>query len=192
MDAGGRNWRENGAPYGRGKSSLVNMPYLNTHDCKHGQYMRLYADRLEIDRIDFVWGLPVGPSWTVPLPATGRNCFGGMASEPPAPCFAVGKSAEVLQDGELVKVRFPAATEGGRAYDYEVRAVLLADDHDMIVSSRRILAPDYHLPPAKIGRPGEVWFAKAELPAKSCVKFEVRAVNCFNRAGNALTAMFDT
>ncbi len=191
LDAGGRSWRENGAPYGKGRSVLAKMPYLKTPDCKHGQYMRLYANRLEIDRLDFMWGLPLGPSWTVPLPADGHERFGGIGAEHPAPLFAAGKSAEVVQDGDLVKVRFPASTEGGRAYDYEVRAVLMADDHEMTALSRRILAPDYHLPPAKIGRPGEVWFARAELPPKSRIRFEVRAINCLGRAGNALTTVFD-
>ncbi|MDD4017820.1 MAG: hypothetical protein PHV28_07725 [Kiritimatiellae bacterium] len=76
----------------------------------------------------------------------------------------------------------PAATSGGRVYNYEVRAVLLADDYERTLVSRRILAPDYHLPAAKVGRPGEVLFAKAELPTGADIRFDAFPIDCLNRA----------
>ena len=192
VDAGGRNWRENGAPYARGASTLAHMPYLRTHECRHGQYVRVYGDRLEIERLDFTWGLSLGPDWVVPLPATGKVSFGGAALRRAAPQFADGSAVAAEADGDLVKVRFPAAPAGGRVYDYDVRAVLLADDYEAVAVSKRILAPDYHLPPAKTGRPGEVWFARAELPPNSRIRFEVRPVDCFGTAGNAIEGSFAT
>ena len=192
VDAGGRNWRENGAPYAAGMSALARMPYLRTHECRHGQYMRVYGDRLEIERLDFTWGLSLGPDWVVPLPATGKVSFGGSAPSRAVPQFAAGAAAAASFDGDIVKVRFPAATAGGRVYDYEVRAVLVADDYETVARAKRILAPDFHLPPAKTGRPGEVWFAKTELPAKARIRFEVVPLNCFGAAGNAIEATFST
>ena len=192
LNNGGRHWRENGAPYCKGASQLAKMPYVLSNDCKHGQYMRLYADRLEIDRLDFRWGLPLGRSWTVSLPATGRESFGGTEVENKSPVFPDGAKVAVASEGELVKVRFPAATtNGGRAYDYEVRAVLIADDYEMTISAKRIVAPDYYLPPAKAGIPGEAWFSNKELPVKSRIRFEVRAINCFGKASDAIAAVAD-
>ena len=192
LDAGGRNWRENGAPYAAGMSTLAHMPYLDTHESRHGQYVRVYGDRFEIERLDFTWGLSLGPDWVVPLPATGKVSFGGAALRRSAPQFAAGSAVAAAADGGLVKVRFPAATAGGRAYDYDVRAVLLADDYEAVAVSKRILAPDYHLPSAKTGCPGEVWFAKAELPPKARIRFEVRPVDCFGAAGDPICREFGT
>jgi len=192
LDAGGRSWRENGSPYAKGASTLAHMPYLKTSDCQHGQYVRVYGDRLEIERLDFNWGLSLGPDWVVPMPAAGKVSFGGAERRRSAPQFAAGSAVVAAVEGDLVKVRFPSATAGGRTYDYEARAVLLADDYDAVAVSKRILAPDYHLPPAKAGRPGEVWFARAELPPKSRIRFEVRPVDCFGASGDAIAADFST
>lgn len=192
IDAGGRSWRENGAPYAKGTSALAKMPYLDTHECRHGQYVEVWPDRLEIDRLDFTWGLSLGPKWVVPLPADGKASFGSAGASREPPRFDAGSVVAVDSEGDLLKVRFPAATEGGRVYDYDARAVLMADDYEEVVRSKRILAPDYHLPPAKAGRPGEVWFAKAELPSKSRIRFEVRPVDCFGSSGRAIAAEFGT
>ena len=70
--------------------------------------------------------------------------------------------------------------------------MLVADDYETVVRAKRILAPDFHLPPAKTGRPGEAWFAKTELPAKARIRFEVVPLNCFGGAGNAIEGKFST
>ena len=186
LDAGGRSWRENGAPYAKGVSTLAKMPYLDTHECRQGQYALLYPDRLVIERLDFNWGDSVGENWVLPLPASGRETFGTPEVNIAVPEFASMAEVSVKQEGNLLKVIIPAAVNGGRVYDYEVRVVLIADDYEAVVSTKRILAPDYHLPKAKVGRSAEVWFAKSELPIKSNLRFEVRAFNCFNVSGPAI------
>lgn len=191
IDAGGRSWRENGAPYAKGVSAQAAMPYLQTGECRQGQYVRVFADRLEIERLDFNWGLPLGENWVVPLPANGKEMFGSANARREPPGFAAGCSATVARDGGLLKVRFPAATQGGRVYDYEVSAVVQADDYSAVVRTKRILAPDYHLPPAKAGRPGEVWFSPDELPQKTPLRFEIRPVDCFGVRGRAIAVGFE-
>lgn len=184
IDAGGRNWRENGAPYSHGASKLAKMDYLRTGENRHGQYLRLYPDRLEIERRDFEWGESLGPDWSVRLPADGTVRFGGEHPDRRVPAFAADAKVTVEKSGDdLLRVAFPAANRGGRVYDYEIRAILEADDHERIVTTRRILAPDYHLPPAKTGRPGEVFFSRRELPDLERIRFEIHPINCWNDFG---------
>ena len=193
IDAGGRSWRENGAPYAKGVSGLAKMPYLRTGECRQGQYMLLEPGRLDIERLDFQWGLPVGPDWSVRLPADGTVRFGGENPNREVPRFAADAQVVCRETEEgLLKVSFPAATSGGRVYDYEVRVVLEADDHERVVASRRVLAPDYHLPLARCGRPGEVWFARQELPAKSQLRIEVYPIDCWNAFGDRIAAAVAT
>jgi predicted phosphodiesterase len=186
LDAGGRSWRENGSPYAKGVSTVAKMPYLDTHECRQGQYALLYPDRLVIERLDFNWNIPVGEDWVLPLPATGRETFGTKGGDIAAPKFAPKAQVSLRLEDDLFKVVIPAAVNGGRVYDYEVRVVVMADDYEAVVATKRILAPDYHLPKAKAGRSAEVWFAKSELPGKTNLRFEVRPYNCFNVSGPAI------
>lgn len=191
IDAGGRSWRENGAPYATGVSDLARLPYLRTGECRHGQYLRLYVDRLEIVRRDFNWGSSLGPDWTVHLPADGRVRFGGAHPDRRVPVFAADARVTCRKEGSAVKVSFPAATEGGRVYDYEIRAILEADDYERIVSSRRVLAADYHLPPSQCGRAGAVSFVDAELPSNARIRFEVYPIDCWNGFGEKIIGWYE-
>ena len=195
ITAGGRGYRENGAPFVRGASKLTPMPYLDTHECKHGMYMRLYGDRLEIERRDFIWGASVGPDWIVPLDGSRAFAFEPrrQASRPPE--FPAGARPTVeWRDGSekasrVLEVSVPAADAGGRVYEYEVRAVFLADDYERVAVSKRVLASDYHLPESRVGRRTQAWFAESELPSGR-YRFEAVPVNCFGRCGASAAVEF--
>ena len=200
INAGGRNWRENGAPYAQGASPFAHMPYLKTKESRHGMYARLYADRLEIERRDFNWGLSVGPDWTVPLDGSKAFAFEPRAAASVAPEFSAGAAVSTeWKDGKTddgrpmpyLRVTFPAATEFGRVYDYEAVCTVLADDHERVATTKRVLAPDFHLPPEKRGRPGEVWFARCEMPKGAKVRISVSPINCFGKRGRNIAATVD-
>ena len=178
IDAGGRNFRENGAPFASGAVDDPRGTFLDTGECRQGLYVTVEGGRLTVERRDFTWGLSMGPDWTVP--ETPR--------EIPPPAFPKGAELTVTATEKDVTLTFPAANAGGRTYDYEARAVLVADDYECVSASRRIVAPDYHLPPAKADRPGAVRFAREALPRGCKLRFEVRPVDCRGRTGAPLSA----
>jgi len=196
LDMGGRNWRANGAPYANGITPMAHMPCVKLA-CSHGQYMKVYADRLEVERRDFIYDMQVGPDWVIPFGAGRSWDFAARAAAMPLPQFRVGAKAEVtFVDGKTdaglpmrrAVVCIPPADAGGRVYEYEVRAILLADDYELPAAGRRVLAPDFHLPLAKAHLPGEAWFPLCELPPKAKMRFEVRPVDCFGRLGEPICA----
>lgn len=193
-NVGGRNWRENGAPYAAGMSKAAHMPDVRGEDCRQGLFMRIYRDRVEIERRDFFYGLPVGADWRIPWPLSrGRPfAFEARAAVTGKAEFAPGTEVKLeVGDGETdagepmgrLVVSFPAAAGKGRVYDYEVEALLEEEDLVRPVASKRVMAPDYYLPDAKKGLPGEAWFALCELPEKARLRFAVYPLNCFGAKG---------
>lgn len=178
IDAGGRSYRENGSPFASGAVDDPRKVFLNTNECRQGLYVTVADDRLTFERRDFTWGLPVGPDWTVPETAR---------AEPP-PAFPRNTNLSVAVTERGIRLEFPSANAGGRTYDYEAQAILLADDYESAVASRRVLAPDYHLPPAKADRPGTVHFAREALPQGARIRFEVRPADCRGRKGEAISS----
>jgi len=182
INAGGRNFRENGSPFAAGAVEDPRTRHLDTFECRQGLYVTAEDGRLTVERRDFVWGLSVGPDWTVPETPRSEQL----------PAFPAEAGLAVVATNDGVQLKFPSANAGGRTYDYEVRAVLVADDYEDVVAARRILAPDFHLPPEKADRPGDVWFARGALPWGAQIRFEVRPVDCRGRKGNPLTAGWDS
>ena len=178
IDAGGRSFRENGSPFASGAVDDPRKGFLKTNECRQGLYVTVEDGRLTVERRDFQWGLPVGPDWTVPETARTES----------APAFQKDAKLSVVAAEDGVRLEFPSANAGGRTYDYEAQAVLVADDYEGVVASRRILAPDYHLPPAKANRPGAVRFGREALPWGARIRFEVRPVDCRGRKGDPLAA----
>ena len=87
-----------------------------------------------------------------------------------------------------VAVSFPAAETRAkcRVFEYEVQAVVVEDDVELVAATRRVIAPDFHLPVSKAGRPGECVFALAELPKGVHLRFDVRSIECFGKKGRPI------
>ena len=180
------------------------MGGFRTNEARQGMVVSVFADRLEIERREFVTDTSLGPDWIVPLPAgSGAFSFAARAAKRVAPQFAAGARAELrrftgsvdmgggrMVDREIVEVSFPAAEprEGCRVFDYEISAVLVEDDLDLVQVQRRIIAPDHHLSPSAPPRPGSCPFALDELPLKGHYRFEVRPIECFGKKGAPLVS----
>lgn len=198
--AGGRNWCENCAPYVAGTSRLAPMPTMNLSLCTQGMVMRVYPDRIDLERRDFQWGESMGPDWSIPWPPSAAKPFSpaANASRFGAPAFAEGANVTFREmEGNTVTgapmkrvvVSFPPANAAqARVYHYETVAMLLEEDFARPVSSKIVLAPDHHLPPSRANVPGEAHFAFAELPYEGHVRFDVTPVSCFGKKGRTISS----
>ena len=161
-----------------------------------GMLMDVFRDRLAIRRRCFVRDAPLGDDWIVPLPASPGSpfAFPERAARRSAPEFPDGATVSVSFhatpppcarkgfDEPCARVSFPGAVPVGgcRTFEYDVRAV--APDGRPVVS-RRVLAPDFNAVPPDAEPGGECLFAQSELPPGVPLRFEVRPVECFGRAG---------
>ena len=197
---GGRHYAENLQPHVLGTSHDAPMPRLDMFKSKQGLVMRVYSDRIDLERRDFVWGESMGPDWSIPLPVAGMKpyAYAERAKSFGAPEFAAdaavtfGEADGLTQDGTPMRrviVRFPCANAAKtRVYRYEVSATLVSEDLELPVRSKMILAPDHHLPPVRTGLPAEMHFAFSELPTNAHIRFDVTPVSCFNARGRTLKA----
>ena len=204
---GAYNFRENAVAnlWGEaGKARVRRMPHLQTEkDGRQGSLVSVFDDRIVIERHDFNWGESLGEDWVIPLGigAARPYAYATRRTTRTAPEFPVGaRVALQVADSEddvrnplprerQLRVTFPAAEARGgcRTFEYEVRALAVTDDLDgMVVSTRRALAPDYHLPAVRAGRRGEVRFPLADFVPNTGYRFEVRPLECFGRAGRPI------
>ena len=198
--AGGRNWCENCAPFVSGTSRLAPMPRIDLSLCTQGMVMRVYPDRIDLERRDFQWGESMGPDWSIPWPPSRAKPYApdANAARLGAPEFAPGATVSFSEvDGRTadnrpmrrVVVAFPPANAGSaRVYHYEIVATFVEEDFTRPCASKLVLAPDHHLPPSRTGLPGEAHFAFAELPHNAHVRFDVTPVSCFGRRGKAISS----
>ena len=177
------------------KPRVEEMPPLGMHQAKQGMLMDVFADRIVLarklltpERVD-----SLGPDWTIRAPAANppQFAFGARAAKDVPPEFPAGAKVDVeIHDGanrngdkhRQVRVTFPAAVAGGRAFDYEVRAE--ADGCESVV--RRVLSKSFHMPKSDDGGKDFCEFAAADLPAKC--RFNVSARTSFGTAGKTLVS----
>ena len=169
--------------------------WIGTDDGRQGQVVTFYPDHLEIERREFVHGnKSLGPDWIVPFPAANapEMTFAARAAKRTAPEFAADAKVSFkeieFQNRKCVEVTFPAAKtiDGCRPYEYEVTAVLLADDVDLVQAQRRVMAEGFYLPEELADKPSKCAFAYDELPCKGQYRFEVRPIECFGRKGRPI------
>ena len=182
----------------------------NPYDCREGMLWRVFADRIVVERREFMSGLDVGEDWVLPLPAAESKpfAFAERAKKIGAPAFPAGASLRVERvkartrgarandkvaaiksvEKACVKVSVPAAVakDGARAYYFEVRAVPQAGGDGLM---KRILAEGFNHAArhARASAATECVFALDDLP-KGVVRFEATPVNCFGRRGKPLVA----
>ena len=135
----------------------------------------------------------------MPLPAAESKPFSyaARAAKRSAPVFAEGASVTVTQsepknekDFHHIELTFPAAAEVNRCRvcEYEVTAVLVEDDVELVQAQRRMLSPDHYLPRTKLVDKVGFTFAAEDLPMKGHYRFEVRALECFGKKGDRIVS----
>ncbi len=199
------NFRENagGNGYGHKEMRARQMGRLNTQEGKQGMLFTVCDDHIRIERREFVYDQTLGDDWILPIGKAAEKPFAYAKRIPvrTAPEFAEGavvkvepvspkaeKDKPAPKDPTQVSVSFPAAETRAkcRVFEYEVQAVVVEDDVELVAVTRRVIAPDFHLPASKAGRPGECVFALAELPKGVHLRFDVRPVECFGKKGRAI------
>ena len=199
------NFRENahGNSYGRKESRTRQMKHLPTNDGKQGMLFTVCDDHIRIERREFMWGESLGDDWILPVGKAAAKPFAYAKRIPArvAPEFAEGAKVNVAlvppkakkdepapKEPTQVSVKFPAAEARNkwRVIEYEVQEVILEDDVEMVAATRRVIAPDFHLPKSKMGKSGLCVFALAELPKKVHIRFDVTPIECYGKKGRAI------
>ena len=202
---GYENWRTPGArrktDAGLAANRAKAMPqYGAANRCHHGMLVKVYEDRIVLERREFTGGAPVAPDWVMPLPyaSDGPYEYKSRSERSIAPQFADGAKLTVEQTtarnrgGELVpavRLTFPAANaeRGARPFDYRVEIV----DGDGKSSFRAVLAQG-----AELGVDSEpargvssCVLARASLPPGP-LTFKVQPGECFGKLGRPISAKF--
>ena len=188
-NAGGNGWGY------KGEKRKHAMARFASADGRQGMVASFFADRIEIERREFVHGLKsLGPDWLVPWPAKNDPAmtFAARAAKRTAPEFAADAKIAIREyaekDAKRVEVSFPAArtVNGCRPYEYEVTAILVADDVELVQAQRRVMAEGFYLPEEMSDKPSKCVFNPDELPLKGDYVFEVRPIECHRKRGRAL------
>ena len=186
--------RENAETWGARK---LQMPGLPEHNGKQGLLMSVFADKIVLERLEFVYGKHLGADWVIPLDGTRPFAFAPRKASAVAPEFAAEAAVSVKcvkgknRAGEAtdqVVVSFPAAKPSttSRVFDYEVRALTFFEDVDDVVLTRRVLAEKFFLAPDMEAATGTCVIAAADLPADKDIVFAVRPIECFGNKGREI------
>ena len=119
------------------------------------------------------------------------------AAKRSAPAFAAGEAVAVAtipakdeKDFVRIELKFPAAraVDGCRVNEYEVTAVLVEDDVELVQAQRRMLSPDHYRPVSGLVKDVSFAFAQEDLPLRGRYRFEVRPIECFGKKGNKIVS----
>jgi len=202
---GYENWRTPGA---RRKSEAalaangakVMSQYPAANLCHHGSLVKVYSDRIVIERLEFTNMTHVADDWVIPLAPTERPFdYKVRAEQAVAPQFAQGAKLSVKRveaknragkTVAAVKLTFPAANaeKRGRPFDYKIEIV----DKNGKSIFRSVLAKGAELSgdTAAAKGPSTCMLALETLPAGP-LTFKVFPGECFGKLGNPLTAKFE-
>ena len=165
----------------------------------HGQFVRVYEDFIEIERVEFVTGKPLGPNLVIPLPATKEKPFlfatQAMKATVPAP-FPEGAEVAVAREEKplrgttvpvpVVAATFPQtrfATGASRTADYEIAVEATEVDVTEIVFTRYLAAPSDLFPISTAAKRKKLTFrlAASLLPKGVSLRFIVRGRETFGK-----------
>ena len=169
------------------------------------ELVEVFDDHLVVHRQSIDFGRPIGPAWTVPIPARkgGPFDFELRAARRSAPQFAAGAkiSANFCSKGHALEsaahkgepciyVSFPRAktVKGCRVFDYLVEASAEGMDAPVV---RKLIAAGFAYPEEDADIPGEALFSGSELPAGKSIRFAVTPRDCFGREGRPLVGIVD-
>lgn len=172
------------------------MPGADNLPSNQALFLEVFGDRLVVSRRDLAHDGPLGPDWTIPLPAPDGACTeAARAARAGTPAFPAGAAATVTagvgkdrarRERPEVVVSFPpahAADGRPRAFDYEVTAQPAADGKPLV---RRVFSSHPFVTEAADAAPVRCVFAAHELAASGTVTFTVRPANAFGAAGAPL------
>ena len=169
-------------------------------DCRQGQLVRVYADRVVISRREFVTGAALGDDLVMPLPAAENKpfAFGPRAAKAVAPEFPAGAKLAVcrkkgrLRGGkkaakvDVWELAIPQANavRSARPGVYEIKACG-ADGKEQTfgISNTGLRFPASD---PRAARPALFRVACSRLPAEG-LSFAVRAISCWGRKSAPLT-----
>ena len=190
---GMRYWREN-------SRQLFPEALLKAVDCSRswqGLFATVYADRMVVERRDFLNRLPLGPDWVIPLPTPNADLREEVRAKRSAPPQFAADAAVTVSERtgenrrhvpvEQVLLRFPVAHATGRAsraYDYEVTA----SAGGKVLKTRAVFSQGCFWADEKDVLPVECPFAKSELPKdwRSTVLFTVTPRDAFGNCGRPI------
>ena len=184
-------WRDNGEDH---SGVVKQMKMLPEGNGRQGMLVRVYDDRIAIERREFVYGESLGADWIVPLDGSRPFAFDVRAREKIAPAFALDAKVAVSRamgkdrkgnETDQITVSFPAARPSAtsRVFDYEVTALAYHEDVDYPVAVKRVLSESCFLPVSREANSGHIVFAVSELNGVRHVRFAVRPLECFGRKG---------
>ena len=164
-----------------------------------GYVVSVYADRMELERHDFEHLCEAASPWIVPLGA-GRAkpySFAAHAKATPVPQFPASAAVknyvtnmETRNDRWTIfmTLEFPAAkaADGGRVYDYEVRAEMEADGR--VAATKRYLSPAFYKLPEAEPETIKFHFDAMDLPERGAYRLKVYPRNCFGAAGRPIAS----
>ena len=196
-----REGRDNSWSLGNAKGHAVRC----SSSGRQGLYMRVYADRIVLERWDFVNNEKVGPDQVFPLDGSKPYSFAEQRKRARAPEFPKDAKAEVAErdfhyrvrgekwtDERQVTVTVPRAVEcpydEGRVYEYECKAFTPEDGEEKPLIVRRVLAGNYFLNDARVEKKTIIAFGKDEFPAGRKIRFAVRPLDCWGNRGKAIYA----
>ncbi|MBP5226554.1 MAG: metallophosphoesterase [Kiritimatiellae bacterium] len=184
-------WRDNGENH---NNIVKQMEMLPEQTGRQGMLVKVYDDRMVIERREFVYGESLGGAWVVPLDGSRPFTFEARSPKRVAPAFAPDATVTVSRgmgkdrngkETDQITVGFPAAKPNAKArvHDYEVTALAYHEDVDYPVASKRVLSESYFLPPTREAAAGKIVFAVSELKGANAVRFAVRPLECFGHKG---------
>lgn len=167
-------------------------PAIDTYNGHQGMLVEVGDCEIVIHRRDFTWGESLGDDWVLPLRTTDGTPYDPAMrlQTREAPQFKADAKLAISyrQDekhGEVLDVTIPHAETVAkcRVFEYEVTAVLLEDDVDLVASQKRVIAQGFNLPESKCSLNTICSFKKDELPPSAHVRFEVCPIECFGKKG---------
>ena len=161
------------------------LPRLRPADGKHAMLVSVFDDRIAFERRDFMYDLPLGDDWVVPLPLGDAPCAAERrAAKARAPQFAAGVKPDVSfgrvksrtgVESDGLTVSFPnvfAADGGTRAFDFEVALEERETDVVQIRKTKRVYSSGYYRGEAADEKTVRCPFLLSDLPAANGSKLD--------------------
>lgn len=172
------------------------MKRIQDYSSKQGMLMRVYDDRVEIERRDFVSDDSLGSDWIVPVMKAGEHTHWSIeerAKKWIAPEFRPDAPVWVKEEkGGKVKVQFPTIKSSPgrlRAFDYEVAIETHGDDgvwrRGLV---KRVFSGAFTRPESQ--EPPIAWcvFSGEELASAGKHRFVVTPTDAFGHSGKSIVS----
>ena len=199
---GYENWRTPGARRKKNPEAVkadglkVMDHYPPSFSCHHGSLVKVFADRIVIERREFTKDQPVGDDWVIPLPVANSRPLAYDIREEKAVAPEFPPDAKLtISEGTarnrakatvpVVKLSFPAANavKGVKPYDYLIE--ITGERGEKVV--RAVLAQGVELgAESKAAKKASVCVLGRETLPEGTLEFKVQPGECFGRLGRPI------